>query len=80
MKIPKGKCISIYPYSSVIIMENLDIYESFIDPDDFDMQLRKLPFKADINFEEYYGIEGKANWFNPHLPVIIENNKLIWDY
>jgi hypothetical protein len=91
MKTPEGRCVSIYWPSNVIIMENMDVYEVFT-PDDSTYagisqeshkglyHIRKLPMKANINFEEYYGDDGKANWSLDHLPVVLENNLLIWDY
>ena len=82
MKVPKGRCVIIDYPSNVIIMENMDVYEIY-DDDPHDVEesyVRKLPMKADIDFDEYYGDDGKANWCNDHLPVVEEDGKLIWDY
>ena len=73
----------------------MDVYEVYViddtllsfTPEDYKKQdyeeyfVRKLPMKATIDFNFYYGNGGSNNWCCDHLPWIEgENNKLIWDY
>lgn len=79
MKIPKGKCIQLKPFSSIIIMEDLSIWEVIQDDDQyFVIPMKEL--SINIDFKEWYGEDGKANWWNDHLPVVVGNEKLMWDY
>ena len=76
--IPKGQCLIMYPYSNIIIMQNMDVYEMI---NVFEsLQVIKQPLKADINWKEWYGDNGKNNWYNKTLPVVRYEGKLIWDY
>lgn len=89
------KCLSLFPYNNIIIAENMDVYEVYVedntllttDHKDYNKRdyeeyyVRKLPMKAKINWKKTYGDDGTNNWFCDHLPwVEEENGKLIWDY
>jgi len=88
----KGKCLSMYIGSNVIIMENMDVYEIYregeesyggIPPEDYkgNYHVRKLPMKTDIDFKLWYGDDGKANWYHERLPVFEDLGGLLhWDY
>jgi len=84
------KCLSLFPYSNIIIAENMDVYEVYIDgktifaesPEPFSEEyfVRKLPMKANLDWDKAYGDNGTNNWCCDHLPWYEENGKLIWDY
>lgn len=85
------KCLNLFPFSNIIIAENMDVYEVYNDektvdelsPEGYNEQyyVRKLPMKATIDFNFCYGDGGNNNWCCDHLPWVEgENNKLIWDY
>jgi len=80
--IPKGKCLQPYPFSDILIMEDLSVYEVYTKEEGSGEYLvRKIPFlKANINFNDWYGDDGKGNWWNETLPVVEEEGELIWDY
>lgn len=82
--IPKGRCIQLKPYSNIIVMEDLSVWEmiewDMIENEGEEYVIPIPEIKANINFEEWYGDDGKCNWFNDHLPVIEKNGKLIWNY
>ena len=81
--IPKGKCLTIDTESNIVILENLDVYEIYIPKHNkLTILVRKLPMKATINFNEYYGDgdDSKANWTNPYVPISEEEGLLHWDY
>jgi hypothetical protein len=74
------KCICIYPNSNVIICEDLTMWE-IINTDTTDGIVIKLPALATINFGDYYGDDGKANWWSKTFPVCIgDDGVLLWDY
>ena len=83
--IPKGQCLIMYPSSNVIITENMDVYEvldKFVQSKkNYELIIVKLPMKANIDWKEWYGDNGKNNWFNDYFPVSEDKDgKLIWDY
>jgi len=85
------KCLSLFPFSNIIIAENMDVYEVYADkitvnelsPEGYveEYFVRKLPMKANINWDKTYGDDGTNNWCCDYLPWVEgENGKLIWDY
>ena len=72
-KLRKHKCLVILPYSNVIILDNLDMYE-IINQE----TVVKLEAKSTIDFNRYY--EKLANFTNPTFPVDLLEKELIWDY
>jgi len=84
------KCLSLFPYSNIIIAENMDVYEVYIDGKTALVEdiatfseeyfVRKLPMKANLDWDKAYGDDGTNNWCCDHLPWYEENGKLIWDY
>jgi len=87
------KCLSLFPFSNIIIAENMDVYEVYVENNQVFLHfpdvnesyeeylVRKLPMKANINWDKTYGDDGNNNWFCDYLPWIDgENGKLIWNY
>ena len=85
------KCLSLFSYSNIIIAENMDVYEVYIDgkttfagiPESFSEEyfVRKLPMKATIDWNKTYGDDGTNNWCCNYLPWVKGiGNELIWDY
>ena len=63
-----------------VILDCLGLPEDIIEEATY--YVRKLPMKAKIDFDEYYGDDGKANWFHHRLPVMEteHENEYLWDY
>ena len=85
------KCLSLFPFSNIIIAENMDVYEVYIDgkttfaesPEPFSEEyfVRKLPMKANLDWDKTYGDDGTNNWCCDRLPWVKgPGNTLIWDY
>ena len=86
------KCLNLFPFSNIIIAENMDVYEVYVKDDQIffndpnakqyyeEYFVRKLPMKATIDWDKTYGDDGTNNWCCDHLPWYEENGKLIWDY
>jgi len=82
LNIPESRCISYGNTSNIIITEDMDIFviQDSEEYTPYKNEVIQVPGKADLNFEEYYGDDGKANWSNETLPVYLDNGKLYWDY
>lgn len=85
------KCLTLFPFSNIIIAENMDVYEVYTDEKTVDelspegyheeYYVRKLPMKANIDWDKTYGDDGINNWCCNRLPWVEgEDGKLIWDY
>ena len=90
-KLYERKCLSMNPFSNIIITEGMDVFEVYrsgdesyggIPPEDYkdNYFVRLLPMKADINWIRWYGDDGECNWWNPRVPVYQKDGILHWDY
>ena len=84
-------CLSMYPFSNILITKSMHVFEVYVNDDTNwkgispeengdDYKVRLLPMKANINWNEWYGDDGKNNWFNDRVPVIQQDGILYWDY